>query len=455
MSYSPLNSSVFSNAFSGAMAAIVMGGRYINSPTSTTYDVAAAAAGQWAQTFDTTWGANAANNVVLEMVRDASYAAFDGRNSTNASANFQVEVTAVIASITSALAYYTAQGITPPIATPAVVTFAPGGTSSPGVYTTWASLFATVSAVAGPLTIEFDGSLAPTPNVCVIPAGTYAFASNYLKFHSKLAPVQQVSCVTGVTINTLKELSGAVWLRNDGTTTPVTYTGATSAQFGLTLREDASLLCTSTAPCVLFASAGSDFLFTRLYDEAFIQAPSGGAVATLQITGTGSLSLNCGGIQSPTVPTIATNSIGAPTAAQINLRKSAGAVFKLGQTGILDTSALPTPLSFYGDITNGVCGPKGANLTDAPTTLTTAGGRWYVLPAATLTATRAYTLGITGALDGDQITITRLDVTANTATFVDGGSGTPTILTMPVLKINSAVFQFNAGHWALRTVGTQ
>ncbi len=117
MSYTPLNSEVFTKAFTGAFSAIVIGGRYINSATSSVYDAATITAGKWAQAFDTAWGANAANEVVLNTVAEASYGAFDGRNSTNPNATYTTEVLAVIASINSELAYYAAQGIIPPSGT--------------------------------------------------------------------------------------------------------------------------------------------------------------------------------------------------------------------------------------------------------------------------------------------------------------------------------------------------
>ncbi len=114
MSYVPLNPTVFTSAFTGAFSALAVGGRNVTSKTSTDYDAFAVTAGQWAQEFDTAWGANAANDVVLKTVMSASFGAFEGRNSTNPSANYTVEVLAVIASITSELAYYAAQGIIPP-----------------------------------------------------------------------------------------------------------------------------------------------------------------------------------------------------------------------------------------------------------------------------------------------------------------------------------------------------
>lgn len=98
---------------------------------------------------------------------------------------------------------------------------------------------------------------------------------------------------------------------------------------------------------------------------------------------------------------------------------------------------------------------KGADLTDAPATITAAQGYWRVLPAATLSATRAFTLSTTGAKAGDQFTITRLDASANTVTVVNGGAGAGTLLTMPVSKVNYGLFQFDGTNWALRACGVQ
>jgi len=92
-------------------------------------------------------------------------------------------------------------------------------------------------------------------------------------------------------------------------------------------------------------------------------------------------------------------------------------------------------------------------LTDAPTTLDVATGTWYTMPAATLGADRAMTLSPTVGtpLAGDQITITRLDAGAHAMTIVDGGPGTPTLMTMPNSKTACAVCQFDGANWKLRT----
>lgn len=100
-------------------------------------------------------------------------------------------------------------------------------------------------------------------------------------------------------------------------------------------------------------------------------------------------------------------------------------------------------------------GPAGANLTDADANLTIAGGQWRKLPAATLSAGRTLTLQPTGAAAGDQIEVTRLDATANTLAFVNGGPGAGTLFTMAISKIGWARFQFDGTNWALRAFGVQ
>jgi len=94
------------------------------------------------------------------------------------------------------------------------------------------------------------------------------------------------------------------------------------------------------------------------------------------------------------------------------------------------------------------------DLTDADVTIQRSQGAWRVLPAATLSADHAATLGTTGAAAGDQITITRLDATANAYAVINGGAGAGTLVTFPASKIGFGVFQYDGTNWALREVGS-
>lgn len=92
---------------------------------------------------------------------------------------------------------------------------------------------------------------------------------------------------------------------------------------------------------------------------------------------------------------------------------------------------------------------EGANLTNADATITVLEGDARTLPAATLTANRVLTLGVTGAVDGSVIYIRRFDVTAYTLTINNGGSGAGTLRVMPKSATDWAVFRFNGTDWVL------
>lgn len=100
-------------------------------------------------------------------------------------------------------------------------------------------------------------------------------------------------------------------------------------------------------------------------------------------------------------------------------------------------------------------GAPGANLTDANATVQVSEGAHRRLPAATLSANRTITLGTTNAKAGDQIEFMRLDLTAFTLAFVNGGAGAGTLLTLPVSKLGCARFQFDGTNWFLRSFGMQ
>ncbi len=96
----------------------------------------------------------------------------------------------------------------------------------------------------------------------------------------------------------------------------------------------------------------------------------------------------------------------------------------------------------------------GTTLTDTSTqTIQVTEGSWRKLPVLGQGGT--LTLGVTGAVAGDHITITRSSVSANTYAIVNGGTGAGTLYTMAVSKIGCATFQFDGTDWALKTFGVQ
>jgi hypothetical protein len=96
---------------------------------------------------------------------------------------------------------------------------------------------------------------------------------------------------------------------------------------------------------------------------------------------------------------------------------------------------------------------QGDDLTNTDATITVAGGPWRVLPAATLSANRTNTVDVTGAVEGDTLEFTRLDTTAHTVTWVNGGPAAGTLATMPVSARSRVLFYFNGTNWVHRASG--
>jgi hypothetical protein len=76
-----------------------------------------------------------------------------------------------------------------------------------------------------------------------------------------------------------------------------------------------------------------------------------------------------------------------------------------------------------------------------------------VLQASTLSANRTATLSTTGAIEDDEITITRLDVEAWTYAIVNGGAGGGTLTTLPASQRWFATFYFDGTNWLLKAAG--
>lgn len=66
---------------------------------------------------------------------------------------------------------------------------------------------------------------------------------------------------------------------------------------------------------------------------------------------------------------------------------------------------------------------QGADLVDGNQTITVAGNRWRVLPAATVTAPMTITIDDAGAVDGDEILLSRNGTEAFAVTVANGGTG--------------------------------
>lgn len=98
---------------------------------------------------------------------------------------------------------------------------------------------------------------------------------------------------------------------------------------------------------------------------------------------------------------------------------------------------------------------RGADIGAGNQTITIAGGRWRVLPAATLGGNAIWTLSVVGVPVGSHpsLEFTRLDVTANTVAIVNGGPAASTLTTLPVSAKSGARVEFDGTNWVLRSSG--
>lgn len=90
---------------------------------------------------------------------------------------------------------------------------------------------------------------------------------------------------------------------------------------------------------------------------------------------------------------------------------------------------------------------RGDDLTNASATIAISGGRWRVLPAATLSADRVLTIDDLGAVAGDEILVTRNDATAYKLTLNNGGAGAGTIAVMPAGLRAWCLTRFDGTNW--------
>jgi hypothetical protein len=96
----------------------------------------------------------------------------------------------------------------------------------------------------------------------------------------------------------------------------------------------------------------------------------------------------------------------------------------------------------------------GTALTDAAATILIGGGNWYTLPAATLTTARTVTLGATGAALGDEILVSRVDVTGFALTIANGGGGAGNVAVLPGGEQGFVQARFDGTDWKLVAVGS-
>jgi len=132
--------------------------------------------------------------------------------------------------------------------------FQPGGTASPGVYTTWASLYTAHQATPGRKVIVFDTSFV-TP--AVVPAGTYNMVNTVWRGRAVLrTAVTSVELVDGVLINNLEEMTEGLLVTSTSTSDVLRWTAGNST---LRLTRSSQLSRTGTAAAINMANLGAQF----------------------------------------------------------------------------------------------------------------------------------------------------------------------------------------------------
>jgi hypothetical protein len=104
--------------------------------------------------------------------------------------------------------------------------------------------------------------------------------------------------------------------------------------------------------------------------------------------------------------------------------------------------------NFDPDANAGEIAVNGAALTNtAATTVQRGGVVTRFLLAGTMSQDETVTLGTTGAIAGDIIRIVRTSTSAHVLAVVDGGPGTPTLVTLPNSKVGFVQAYFDGTNW--------
>jgi hypothetical protein len=163
--YTPINSVIFTAAYTGALAGMVTAGRYISNPLPADYDELAIVAGAYAQAYDQAWD-DASNpcQFEVEAAEALAEATFQDRQpilvpATALETTWLSLAEAIIAVVLAGELYFTAQGIVcPPWPTGGPGSTGPTGASGP---TGPSSTGPTGPSVTGPTGLGSTGPTGP------------------------------------------------------------------------------------------------------------------------------------------------------------------------------------------------------------------------------------------------------------------------------------------------------
>jgi hypothetical protein len=247
MVYVPNNVNVFTAAYAGAMAGMVVGARDVGTDAVTAdYTTRAAVAGAFAESFDTAFGAVSPDVLQMLQIQAAAvsywterFCDYDPSDPNQAAfllpATYTPLCNTIIATIAAAEAFFASQGIVPnPFDTAIqgnVFVYRVGAAPSGNVYSSFAAAYAARQAVKGFAIIEIDSAAGPG----IVAAGAYDL------FETKLLG----DLTQGTTANAAITLA-------DG----VTFTNFTDV-------ENVDITCGNTAVPVVTTAASSAFCIMR------------------------------------------------------------------------------------------------------------------------------------------------------------------------------------------------
>lgn len=126
--YVPNNLFIFVAAYAGAISGMAVAEKVLTDEDPADYDAIAAVAGAFAQSFDTEWGMRPTTELDISIVEEECEGTWEGRYPkttdpiTGIPSTYTAQCKALIALVTSCEAYFTGQGIVPPV---------PGGPPGP------------------------------------------------------------------------------------------------------------------------------------------------------------------------------------------------------------------------------------------------------------------------------------------------------------------------------------
>jgi hypothetical protein len=264
MSYTVKNANVFTAAFSGALAGILVSGKMPTGGNPLSYTTAMNVVGAFAQQLDTVWGSVAAASLELQSIEEASESLFQNRApvanaSTTNPLTWDKECRAIIAMVQAAEAYYSANSLpNPSAAGGGSLVWRPDGL---GDVATFDEVYDAITASKGNLTIfcpQVDTGVVYIINPGPAPAPPVIYDMKASVFQGPAAPhdIVKVQVRRGATLFNLGGITGGLRLQANkmvGDPEGLTFPPIPGGSWTFTITKGAEMknLSVATAPLLL------------------------------------------------------------------------------------------------------------------------------------------------------------------------------------------------------------